>query len=82
MEDNISAPSQGAIGDIHQPSTYKAQLLQMFTDMREEIAKQQALFDRKHEQAAHDRENATCEGEEMKRLKDQLLAQITALQNT
>ena len=35
----VFAPSQGATGDIHQPSTYKAQLLQIFDGMTEELAK-------------------------------------------
>jgi len=41
----VYAPSQGATGDIHPPSTYEVQLLQMFADIREEMEKQQALFD-------------------------------------
>jgi len=43
--------------------------------------KQQILFDREREQAAHDRENAAREREELKCLNDQLLAQINTLQN-
>jgi len=53
----------------------------MFTDTREEMTKQQVMFDREREQTTHDRENAAREWEEMKRLNDQLLAQITILQN-
>jgi len=34
----------GASEDIHPPLTYEDQLLQMFTDMREEMVKQQVLF--------------------------------------
>ena len=60
---------------------YEAQL-QMFADMRKEMVKQQALFDRERKQAAYDQENTTREWEEMKHLNDQLLIQITALQNT
>jgi len=45
--------------------------------MKEDIAKQQALFDHEQEQAAYDRENETHEQEELKRLKDQLLAKFT-----
>ena len=82
MEETISAPSQGATGDIHPSSTYKSQLLQMFADMKEEMTKQQTLFDREREQAAHDRENTAREQKELKHLNDQLLAQIIALQNT
>jgi len=40
VEDIVFVPSQGKIGDIHPPSTYEAQLLQMFADMKEELAKQ------------------------------------------
>jgi len=54
----------------------------MFADMREEMAKQQAMFDCESEQAAHYREDATREREKMKCLNDQLLAQITALRNS
>jgi len=54
----------------------------MFADMKEEMAKQQALFDHEREQAAHDQENAAHEREELKHQNDQLLAQITTLQNT
>ena len=50
----------------------------MFTDMKE-MAKQQALFNREREQATHDRENAACEQEELKRQNDQLITQITTL---
>jgi len=52
----------------------------MFADM-EELAKQQALFDRERGQAEQDRESMTCEREEMKRLSDQL-AQIATFKNT
>ena len=54
----------------------------MFADMREKMAKQQALFNHEREQVAHDRENVACKREEMKCLNDQLLAQIKTLQNT
>jgi len=54
----------------------------MFTDIKEEVAKHQVLFNHKQEQAAHDRENMTCEWEEMKHLNDQLIAHIMTLQNT
>jgi len=46
----------------------------MFADMKEEMAKQQTLFEREQEQATHDRENAASEREELKHLNDQLLA--------
>jgi len=46
MEKMVSAPSQGAAGDIYPPSTCEAQLLQMFPDIKEKMAKQQAMFDR------------------------------------
>ena len=46
----------------------------MFTDMKKEMAKQQALFDRKREQAALDRDNVAREQEELKHLNDQLLS--------
>ena len=46
------------------------------------MEKQQTLFDREGEQAAHNRENAAREQEELKRQNDQLLTQITTLQNT
>ena len=82
VERTVYAPSQGVAGDVHPPSTYGAQLLQMFAGIREEMAKQQALFDHERKQAAHDRENTACEREEMKCLTDQFLAQITAFQNT
>ena len=39
VEETVFAPSQGATEDIHPPSTHKTQLLQMFIDMREEMAK-------------------------------------------
>jgi len=45
----------------------------MFADMKEEMAKQQALFDRDQEQVTLDRENATYKQEELKHLNDQLL---------
>ena len=48
----------GAIGDAHPPSTYEGQHLQMIDDMKEEMAKQQALFNYK---LALDRENAAHE---------------------
>ena len=51
----------------------------MIADMKEEMAKLQALFDYK---MALDRENAAHEWEELKCLNDQLLAQITTFQNT
>ena len=76
----VSTPSQRATGDIDLPSVYDAQL-QMFVDM-EELAKQQAFFDRKREQAEQDREHAVREREEMIHLNDHLLAQIVVLQNT
>jgi len=82
IEDIISALSQVTTGDIHPPSIYEAQLLQMFADMKEELTKQQALFDCEWEQAEHDREHAAREREEMKHLNDQLPAQIAILQNT
>jgi len=50
--------------------------------MKGELTKQQALFDRERGQAMHDRESTFREWEEMKRLNDQLLAQIVTLQNT
>jgi len=81
-EKTISTPSQGVAGDIHPLLTSESQLLQMFTDMKGEMVKQQALFDREPEQATYDRENAACEWEEVKRQNDQLFAQITTLQNT
>jgi len=74
MEKIVSTPSQGAAGGIHSPSTYKSQLFQMFTDMKEKMEKHQALFDREREQAMHDRENAVCEREELKRQNNQLLS--------
>jgi len=43
------------------------------------MAKQHALFNREREQAAHDQENTVREREELKRLNDQLFAQITTL---
>ena len=46
------------------------------------MAKYQALCDRELEKATLDLENAAHEQEELKRLNNQLLAQITALQNT
>ena len=46
------------------------------------MAKQQTLFDREREKAVHDQENSAYEREEMKRLNDQLFAQITTFQNT
>jgi len=51
----------------------------MITDMKEEIARQQALFNHK---MALDWENAASKREELKHLNDQLLAQIMTLQNT
>ena len=51
----------------------------MFADMKEEMAKQQALFDRERELSEQDLENTAREREEMKCLNDQLLAQITTL---
>jgi len=48
----------------------------MFADMREEMAKQQAMFDCEPDQATHDRENAARKLEEMKRLNDHLHAHI------
>jgi len=62
VEEIVYTPSQEATGDIHPPSTYEAQLLQMFADMREEMVKQQTLFDCEREQAAHDRENEDMNG--------------------
>jgi len=59
MEGATSAPSQEAVGDIHPSSMYEGQLLQMFADMREEMVKQQVLFDCKYEQAIHDRMNVS-----------------------
>ena len=50
--------------------------------MKEELAKQEALFDHERGRAEQARENVTREREEMKRLNDQLLTQITALQDT
>ena len=40
----------GGIRDIHLPSVYETQLLQMFADMKEELVKQQDLFDREQKQ--------------------------------
>ena len=54
----------------------------MFVDMKKEMAKQQALFDREWEQAVIDRDNVAREREELKHLNDQLLAQITAHQSS
>jgi len=54
IEDVISVPTQGAAEDIHPSSVYESQLLQMFPDMKEEVAKQQALFDREQEQVEQD----------------------------
>ena len=54
----------------------------MFVDMKEEMAKEQILFDREQEQAEGDREDAASEQEEIRCLNDQLLAQITILQNS
>ena len=54
----------------------------MFADINEEMVKQQALFDREWEQATHNRENEAHEQEKLKHLNDQLLTQITVLQNT
>ena len=34
MRDTVFAPSQGAARDTHSPSTYEAQLFQMFADIR------------------------------------------------
>jgi len=51
----------------------------MMIDMKEEIAKYQAIFDHK---LALDRENMTGKREKLKLLNDQLLTQILALQNT
>jgi len=47
--------------------------------MKEEMVKQQAMFNRKRERSEHDRENTAHEREEMKCLNDQPLAQIIAL---
>ena len=82
MEEFVFIPSQWAAGDTHLPSTYEGQLLQIFTDMKEEMAKQQSLFDREREQASLDLESVTCEWEELKYVNDQLLARIIALQST
>ena len=54
----------------------------MFAGMKEEMAKQQALFDRKWEWSEQDRENTASEWEELKYLNDQLVTQITTLQKT
>ena len=54
MEDTVFTPSQGAAGDIHPPSIYEIQLLQMFVYMKDEITKQQILFDHEREQATRD----------------------------
>ena len=53
IEDTVSSPRQGVTGEIHTPFIYKNQL-QMFTDMKDELAKQQALFDRERERAEYD----------------------------
>jgi len=53
MEETVSALSQVAAGDMHSSLTYESQLVQMFVDMKEEMAKQ-ALFDYEREQAAYD----------------------------
>jgi len=75
VEETAFAPLQGVTGDIYPPSSYEGQLLQIFADMKEEMTKQQALFDRK--QAAHDQENAAHEWKESNHPYGQLLAQIT-----
>ena len=46
------------------------------------MAKHQALLDRERERATLNRENTAREREELKRINNQLLTQITALQNT
>jgi len=51
----------------------------MFINMKEDMAKQQAMFDRECEQAENDWENMARERKEMKYLNDQLLAQFTDL---
>ena len=66
-EDTISTLSHGDIRDIHLPSVYETQLLQMFADMKE-LAKQQALFDREREQDEQDRVHTARKQEEMKHL--------------
>jgi len=54
----------------------------MFADMKEELAKQQAMFHREWEHAEQDREHTVRELEETKHLNDKLLAQIAVIQNT
>ena len=63
-------PSQGATKGIHSSSVYEVQLLQMFADMKEKLAQQQALFNREREQVEQDREHTTREWEEMKHLNN------------
>jgi len=42
----------------------------MFADMKEEMVKQQALFDREREQVVHDWENTAREREKLKDLNN------------
>ena len=51
----------------------------MFVDIKEEMSKQKALFDHK---LMLDRENTTHDREELKYLNDQLITQVTTLQNS
>jgi len=60
MKETVFAPLQGAAEDIHPSSTYEAQL-QMFDALKEEMAKQRALFNHEREQSEQDRENAARE---------------------
>jgi len=53
----------------------------MPADMKEQIKKQQAQFNRDQEHAVLDRENAIHEQEALRQLDNQPQAQIAALQN-
>ena len=45
IEVTVFFPLQGATRDIHPSSIYEIQLLQLFGDIKEKLAKQQSQFD-------------------------------------
>jgi len=61
------------------PAAVRRLALQMLVDMKEQMKEQQAQSDRDREQAALGRENAICEQEALRQLKEQPQAQIAAL---
>ena len=79
IKDTGSFSPQGAVANVQPSQQYEDELLQMLADMKEHRKEQQVQSDRDQEQANFNYKNAIREQEALRRLSNQLQAEIAAL---